>query len=741
MKDLLKSLSTLSEGETKDTKTGRVHKGTYGSEYDTDKEGNEVKKAAPDVKKGRGRPKKDADSSGEVKKYDTSTLGNVFGGGKKPSKSVGTVSKKHSLKEFIESVEDTKHAEAVMEGMFGGVDHSSVAANLGKLARVIKSVQTPEQFAVAQKYARRMKGTIMNHQHDKMGFGSGLRANLGVMRDVDADLKAKAQELGIDFQPLEETGEQVEIKPASQTQTQVIQQGDKTLGTVSNPQLANQIKQAIGQGQMSLSTDEIAEGKAKPDFLDVDKDDNKKESFKKAVKDKEEKKKVDESRDFAASEYTDEQIGKILAREKPGMDTNSDDFYSAVYHELIQMGLTPKAARYKLNQDEDFMGDVASSYSHFQENPTLDEGTREDFTQHALAKPTSSFTKPGSSMAQPKGTPTKINRPVPEPTPWSTDPISAASDRAFNFIDSLGKGTKFTKEGTEMKDIQLENWESQLNSLLTEGITVSSSQGQQGAPDSVSVTATETDADALLSVLRNAGIGGFGAEPQAPEVGYGVAQGGEEEFDGTGTEPQPAPGVVGDDNDMLSMLKKMAGLSGDGGAEVVAIGGEEGGQDYEDEEGSEEGGEEQAQTLEPAGGEEEGSDEESGEEAGSEEESDEEQTDEGNAFTGKLKQTPQGGEFKMGDKEYKDTSAIEEAEGECDECGMLESQCGCEHEQVEENFANSANDPAQAELAKLKALLSMGNDMHRMKQSQAMGNPIRVAEADTLSQWKKLSGI
>jgi len=729
-RSLLQSMTSLSEAETKDTKTGRVHKGDYGTSYDADDEGK--KPAASTEKRGRGRPKKGADDSGEVKSYDTKSLGSVFGGGQKPKKDVGTVSKKHSLKEYMESVEDTKEAEAVMESMFGGVDHSSVAANLGKLARVIKSVQTPEQFAVAQKYARRMKGTIMNHQHDKMGFGSGLRANLGVMRDVDADLKAKAQELGIDFQPLEETGEQVEIKPASQTQTQVIQQGDKTLGTVSNPQLANQIKQAIGQGQMSLSTDEIAEGKAKPDFLDVDKDDNKKESFKKALKDKDAKKKVAEGRDHASSEYTDEAIGKILAREKPGMDAASDEFYSAVYHELIQMGLTPKAARYKLNVDEDFMGDVASAYSQFQNNPTLDEGSREDFTQHATVAPTQNFTKPGSSMAQPRGTPTTINRPVSEPTPWSVDPVNAATDRAFNFIDSLKKKTPFS-EGTDMKDIQLESWEQQLNGLLTEGITVSSSQGQQGAPDSVSVSATEGDADALLTVLRNAGIGGFGAGEQQPEVGYGVAQGGEEEFNGTGTEPQPAPGVVGDGDDMLSMLKKMAGLSGEGDAEVVAIGGDEGGQDYEDEEG----GEEQAQTLEPASSDdEEGSEESSDEEDSSDDE--EQQTDEGNAFTGKLKQTPKGGEFKMGNKEYKDTSSLEEGEDECYECGMMESQCGCDHEQVEENFANEPND----EIAQLKALLSMGNDMHREKRSQAMGNPVRVAESDALlSQWKKLSGI
>ena len=416
------------------------------------------------------------------------------------------------------------------------------------------------------------------------------------------------------------------------------------------------------------------------------------------------------------------------------MDTNSDDFYGAVYHELIQMGLTPKAARYKLNIDEDFMGDVASAYSHFQSNPTLDENSMRDFTQHALAEPTNNFRTQGQqpgSMAAPRGAKTEINRPVAEPTPWGTDPIAAATDRAFNFVSSLGKGTKFTKEGTEMKDIQLESWEQQLNGLLTEGITVSSSQGQQGSPDSVSVTATEGDADALLSVLRNAGIGGFGAEPQAPEIGYGVAQGGEEEATGTGTEPQPSPEVVGDDGDMLSMLKKMAGLGG-GDAEVVAVSsGDEEGQDYEDEAGQE-GGEEQAQTLEPATG---------GEES-SEEDSEKEETDEGNMFTGNLAKAREQGKEEADLDGDGDMEKVKEGEDTCNECGMVESSCGCSHDSVEESFANEpGHGTAETELAKLKALLSMGNDMHRVKQSQAMGNPVRVAESDALSQWKKLSGI
>ena len=58
-----------------------------------------------------------------------------------------------------------------------------------------------------------------------------------------------------------------------------------------------------------------------------------------------------------------------------------------------------------------------------------------------------------------------------------------------------------------------------------------------------------------------------------------------------------------------------------------------------------------------------------------------------------------------------------------------------------ENFANSANDPSEEEFLKLKALLSVGNDLHKMKTTQAMGNPVRVAESNMINDWKKLSGI
>jgi hypothetical protein len=112
-----------------------------------------------------------------------------------------------------------------------------------------------------------------------------------------------------------------------------------------------------------------------------------------------------------------------------------------------------------------------------------------------------------------------------------------------------------------------------LNSLLeseekvSEGMTVSISKGQQGSPDSVSVSAQDGEADQLLSIIKSAGMGLFGGDEQN---GYGAPQGSTQ-----------APGgieVVDDHDGMMALVKKLSG-----GGEM------QGGGDYEDEEGHEHG--------------------------------------------------------------------------------------------------------------------------------------------------------
>lgn len=696
-KQLLNKFTTLSEAETKDTKTGRVHKGDYGTSHEAGDEG--VKKQ--ETSRGRGRPKKDADETGEVKSYDTKTLGNVFGGGQKPKKDIGTVSKKHSLKEYMEEVSTNTLVESQIEEAVSRKDFRMVAD-------LIKNIEDPAKRAeLAQHHAQIFKQQNPRFSPEKFYAAVGIDSSL--------------------------SEEEITIKPMPGA-SQIVGADGESLGT-ADPATANVLKQAAAKGTLNLGGQKMAEGKkAKPDFLDVDKDKNKKESFKKAVADKA-KKNVKESISLSESPATMQhiiskyknEVKRFIAGEE--LDT---DLFEALFDYYSDIGEMPYGvAKARTGDPFEWITDRFDRDVH---DHVVDENATRNFAVQGV-KPTSNFTPAGSPMTARTGTPTKINRPVQDPTPWGKDPIAATTDRAMNFISGLGK--KSTFEGTDMKDMQVESWENQLSNLLNEGITVSSSTGQQGSPDSVSVNATDADAQQLLQVLRQAGVGVFGGDK--PSSNYGAPMNGD--ADGFGTEPEMSPTVVDDGDGMMALIKKMTGIqdSGEPGQEQSGIlepahDGEEQDQDYEDEEGSEE---------------EHGS-------AGHEEE-DREETDEGgNAFGNAVRKAKQDGiqpgeKIKVGGKEYpvkeeEDTDHEHNEQETCNECGgtMYEGH-SCSDEQVEEGYANEPDE----EMMKLKALLGMGNDMHRPKNSQSTGNVQKVTtetklmrdSSNLLADYKKLSGL
>jgi hypothetical protein len=132
------------------------------------------------------------------------------------------------------------------------------------------------------------------------------------------------------------------------------------------------------------------------------------------------------------------------------------------------------------------------------------------------------------------------------------------------------KGDKFSLGGKEFVKndaFAFEALDKQLNALLedkevTEGMTVSISKGQQGSPDSVSVSAQDGEADQLLSVIKSAGLGLFGGD-DSPGMSHAepmtVDNGGEPAEIGAGGD---AIEVVGDHDGMMSLMKKLSGIGG-----------------------------------------------------------------------------------------------------------------------------------------------------------------------------------
>jgi len=573
----------------------------------------------------------------------------------------------------------------------------------------------------------------------------------------------------------------IQVKPASQTNTQVIQQGDKTLGTVNNPQLAAQIKQSIGKGEMTLNPNEEGmteedEGKPGKNFAKIAKSAGKHYGSKAAgervagaVRAKLAKQgKLEEAKDLPGKQdkldvakpkgkLDAKDFAALRAKKKVKESRMMQVVESINFKELmnsadadVQKMLVELQNDVELFKDTGHTSDLLDSFLkvhlHHNKNKITDEGSIEDFTSHGLDKPTSYFSKPTGSTPS-------MAVPNKQPAPGSMAIPNGSLKSRFE-----KKTSPFAFEGNDMKDMQVESWEKQLNTMLNEGITVSSSTGQQGAPDSVSVNATDADAQQLLQVLRQAGVGVFGGGEQ-PTSGYGAPVSGEEP-EGHGQEPEASPEVVGDGDDMMALIKKMTGIQDSGNKEPAGTlePTDDEGQDYEDEETSgdvdsdEEGKTDESTEPDDSGDEEDyrnyGSDYD-----GANEDphgwDDEEEVEEGNAFSKAVVDAKKDGiqpgeKINVGGKEYP-VKEEEHAHGDedCMECGYTMEQCQCddEQEQVEENYANSAEDPSETELMKLKALLSMGNDMHKQKQGQTVGNPTRVAFESQMNDWKKLSGI
>ena len=126
--------------------------------------------------------------------------------------------------------------------------------------------------------------------------------------------------------------------------------------------------------------------------------------------------------------------------------------------------------------------------------------------------------------------------------------------------------TMHDKDVLETNSIAFESLDKQLAELLkedsepvAEGLSVSMSTGNQGSPDSVSVTGTDDEAGKLLAFIKQVGLGGMGGDK--PMVG------GEEPAVVATVSDYGAP--KGDNPDMKALLQK------------VGVGSE----DYKDEEG------------------------------------------------------------------------------------------------------------------------------------------------------------
>jgi hypothetical protein len=75
--------------------------------------------------------------------------------------------------------------------------------------------------------------------------------------------------------------------------------------------------------------------------------------------------KIKEGRVMEETDYFYEQVAKALCEKNPNLNTADSEFADAVRKEMVAQGIQPNRARNILLMDEDFLGDVATSYSHY----------------------------------------------------------------------------------------------------------------------------------------------------------------------------------------------------------------------------------------------------------------------------------------------------------------------------------------------------------------------------------------
>ena len=564
-KSLLKSLDQLNEAETTRTKTGLVHKGDYGRQFDTDDEGNPVvkkekstepKKRGAPVKAdkpltGKNDPKKQkvgdifGRTTGEVPKGKKGMQHTPMKDADKEEKKAEKAEKKASLKDWIETVDSNMIAEAGL-----------AVQPIGKPGQnfMIKDPANPSASAITTSNPAVIDAAKKGELSMQKPGATPSSTQVGAMKEDELDEKIEG---GIKLNPEKKGMFDGKTKSELMSQYNKLKaSGPHKLGSSESTKMKElafairaksgwgKVKEAeapqnyaqsspISNGGRSNKFLESADKKKMPSMAHIKKmcQDGKSvaeickmhpdcdhKELKQMVADCK-KKMIKENRDHHLKAAYHE--GKAHGLSKQPYNCRHDDMEEArQYHEGYKCGLDecygqmPILGRTRVGEmgPGSEVDDMASFGAH---TPELDEMDKTAYMkQQAIKTPGDTFKAFGQTM----------------------NDKDVLDEFAFESLDN------------------------QLNSLLSEGLTVSISKGQQGAPDSVSVNAQDSEADMLLDIIKQAGLGVFGGEDKAvvdSPVGSRAIGGIE---------------VVDDHDGMMSLMKRLSGQ-------------EQSSHDYEKEEG------------------------------------------------------------------------------------------------------------------------------------------------------------
>ena len=842
MLDLMNKMTQLSEAKEK-TKTGLKHTaepGGYGRKDDEDDEGNKVKATA--VKKEKGRPKKDADDSGETKKYDFSAFGVKSGKdvklpkhdkkkttvvkGKSQShadnkKDDGTdpetKSKKKGLKEYFDSLDKALNENEISSNrianmnkpnqeFYGKNPHFARGTEVKDIGKTVDTSGKPIS-ALATKVTPKFNKPGQVQRIARGSFNSPVEESdyttapmPGAVQVKDATGKVVATAKSPQAAEMFKKGDVTLGNPEEMHEEDIGKHNNATTGFDAlvrklTPKYGVEAAKRIAGAQMKkikeadqppndsllspmsearAKADDKAEKAGKKVTKEIEYDEKKKlpsmAHIKKMCQDgksvaeickmhpdcdqKELKQMVADCKEtldeasMPMKKVNGKSVPAFAADGKGKNDLTKKKVKEGMEHKL-------KAARHTGKAHALSKQGYNCGYDDMEESRHYHEGFKEGLDECYGQMPIQGYVGEANNEVADMAS-YGAHTPTMEDDMYEMDKTSYMKQQAIKTPGDTFKafGQTFKDKEVVESPFAFEAWEKELNSILegkdvTEGMTVSISKGQQGTPDSVSVSAQDAEADQLLGIIKSAGLGLFGGD----DAGHShTSQPMTVDVDG-GEGPQANIEVVDDHDDMLSLIRKM---TGQGPAQANG--------DYE-EEGGHEGHGHEDETCESCGGmmeeghscgesveEDETMDQREYEVAeeinpNNNDEAEEEQTD---ATRDAALATAAG-------KNFADTDAPLEEGGD----GGEASDAGAEgvdiadvadetEEDLEESLANGADDTFESDIDFMTKVISGGLNKQKSTgqttipvvstQVNRLGSPMRES-TDLLTDWRKLSGI
>jgi len=544
-KSLLSQLDQLNEA-TEKTKTGLKHTaepGGYGRKDDEDEDGNKIKDKSAE-KKGKGRPKKATSTSGEDKKYDFSAFGVTKGKDIKLPKHDKKKTKKHSIKEYLDQIYAPLNEQGITVKPMPGA--SQIIGADGKPMGTADAATANTIKTASEKGTLKLGGEETMAEADK--------------QDAMEDRKERLAKEIFDLTMLIDTSDRIYHHNDPQDNALLaklkaefarLHPGEDAfkIGSTVRDREYQQKRNQWDQDDKDATRSTGIMQKAKNTLSGMyEADQPPRDALASPLTMEAKKAKKPDANKNGIPDYAEDGKGKNDLKKKK-VKEGMEHKLKAAYHAGKAHGLTGGSHCGKNYEDMEEARQYHEGYKC---------GLDECYGQTPIQGYVGETTPVVNTMASYGAEEGQLGEADIEESPFTW--AAKNTDKGDKF--SVG-GKEFVKNDA----FAFEALDKQLNALLedkevTEGMTVSISKGQQGSPDSVSVSAQDGEADQLLNVIKQAGLGLFGGDEamhQASPEPMTVDNGGEPSEVGAGG---AAIEVVDDHDGMMNLMKKLSGIGG-----------------------------------------------------------------------------------------------------------------------------------------------------------------------------------